>query len=28
LPPAVSTGRHVVEILCKKDGKRFTTTEA
>ena len=28
LPPAVSTGRHVVQILCKKDGKRFTTTEA
>ena len=28
LPPAVSTGRHVVEILCKKDGKRFVATEA
>ncbi len=28
LPPAVSTGRHVVQILCKKDGKPFVATEA
>jgi phytoene dehydrogenase-like protein len=27
LPPAVSTGRHVVQILCKEDGKRFVTSE-
>jgi len=28
LPPAVSTGRHVIQMLCKVDGKRFTATEA
>jgi len=28
LPPAVSTGRHVVQILCKEDGKTFSTSEA
>ena len=27
LPPAVSGGRHVVQVLCKRDGKRFVTTE-
>jgi phytoene dehydrogenase-like protein len=27
LPPAVSTGRHVVEILCKNDGRRFVALE-
>jgi len=27
LPPAVSGGRHVIQILCKKDGKRFVATE-
>jgi hypothetical protein len=27
LPPAVSTGRHVVQILCKNDGKRFVALE-
>jgi phytoene dehydrogenase-like protein len=28
LPPAVSTGRHVVQILCKNDGKRFVALES
>jgi phytoene dehydrogenase-like protein len=28
LPPAVSTGRHVVQILCKEDGKTFSASEA
>ncbi|MEW5825901.1 MAG: NAD(P)/FAD-dependent oxidoreductase [Candidatus Bipolaricaulota bacterium] len=28
LPPAVSTARHVVQLLCKADGKTFTATEA
>jgi len=27
LPPAVSSGRHVVQLLCKWDGKRFVATE-
>jgi len=27
LPPAVSTGRHVVQILCKEDGRRFVALE-
>jgi phytoene dehydrogenase-like protein len=27
LPPAVSGGRHVVQLLCKQDGKRFVATE-
>jgi len=27
LPPAVSSGRHLVQILCKKDGREFVTTE-
>jgi phytoene dehydrogenase-like protein len=27
LPPAVSSGRHVVQVLCKQDGKRFVATE-
>jgi len=27
LPPAVSSGRHLVQILCKKDGRQFVTTE-
>jgi phytoene dehydrogenase-like protein len=27
LPPAVSTGRHVVQILCKNDGRRFVALE-
>jgi phytoene dehydrogenase-like protein len=27
LPPAVSSGRHLVQILCKNDGRRFVTTE-
>jgi len=27
LPPAVSSGRHVVQVLCKEDGKRFVATE-
>jgi len=27
LPPAVSGGRHVIQLLCKQDGKRFVTTE-
>jgi phytoene dehydrogenase-like protein len=27
LPPAVSSGRHVVQLLCKQDGKRFVATE-
>ena len=27
LPPAVSSGRHVVQVLCKRDGKRFVATE-
>ncbi|MFC2083106.1 phytoene desaturase family protein [Candidatus Bipolaricaulota bacterium] len=26
LPPAVSSGRHVVQIQCKKDKKKFVTT--
>jgi len=28
LPPAVSTARDAVQILCKEDGKQFLTTEA
>ncbi len=28
LPPAVSTGRHVVQILCREDNKPFVATEA
>lgn len=27
LPPAVSGGRHVIQLICNKDGKRFVTTE-
>jgi len=27
LPPAVSGGRHVIQLLCKKDKKPFVTTE-
>jgi len=27
LPPAVSGGRHVIQLICKKDKKRFVTTE-
>jgi phytoene dehydrogenase-like protein len=27
LPPAVSSGRHVVQVICKHDGKRFGATE-
>jgi len=27
LPPAVSDGRHLVQVLCKQDGKRFVATE-
>ncbi len=27
LPPAVSTGCHVIQVLCRKDGRRFTATE-
>jgi len=27
LPPAVSGGRHVVQLICKQDGKRFVATE-
>ena len=27
LPPAVSSGRHLAPILCKKDGREFVTTE-
>ncbi len=27
LPPAVSSGRHVIQILCCEDGKRFVTSE-
>jgi len=28
LPPAVSTGRHVVQLICREDKKPFVTTEA
>ena len=28
LPPAVSTGRHVVQLMCREDKKPFVTTEA
>ncbi len=28
LPPAVSSGRHAIQILCRKDGRPFVTTEA
>ncbi len=27
LPPAVSSGRHLIQLLCHKDGKRFVATE-
>ncbi len=27
LPPAVSGGRHVIQLICKGDGKRFVATE-
>jgi phytoene dehydrogenase-like protein len=27
LPPAVSGGRHVVQVICKEDGRRFVATE-
>jgi len=27
LPPAVSDGRHVVQVICKQDGKKFVATE-
>ncbi len=27
LPPAVSGARHVVQVICKEDGKRFAATE-
>ncbi|MDD5265364.1 MAG: NAD(P)/FAD-dependent oxidoreductase [Candidatus Bipolaricaulis sp.] len=27
LPPAVSTGRDAIQILCREDGKRFVTSE-
>jgi phytoene dehydrogenase-like protein len=27
LPPAVSTGRHVIQMLCRADNKPFVTTE-
>ncbi len=27
LPPAVSSGRHVIQILCKKAGRKFVATE-
>ena len=27
LPPAVSGGRHVIQIICKQGGKRFVATE-
>jgi len=27
LPPAVSGGRHVVQLICKRDGKKFVATE-
>jgi len=27
LPPAVSGGRHVIQLICKEDGKRFVATE-
>ena len=27
LPPAVSGGRHVIQLICKKHGKRFVATE-
>ena len=27
LPPAVSSGRHVVQLICKSDGKRFVASE-
>ncbi len=27
LPPSVSGGRHVIQRICKKDGKRFVTSE-
>ena len=27
LPPAVSGGRHVIQLICKKDGTRFVATE-
>jgi len=26
VPPCLYSGRHVVQILCKRDGKRFSTT--
>ncbi len=26
LPPCVSSGRHLIQLLCCKDGKRFVTT--
>jgi phytoene dehydrogenase-like protein len=28
LPPAAFSGRHVIQILCKRDGKRFVTQVA
>jgi len=27
LPPAVSDGRHVIQVICKQDRKRFVATE-
>jgi phytoene dehydrogenase-like protein len=26
VPPAIFSGRHVIQLICKKDSKRFTTT--
>jgi len=25
VPPCILSGRHVVQILCRRDGKRFTS---
>ena len=27
LPPAVSGGRHVIQLICREDGKKFVATE-
>jgi phytoene dehydrogenase-like protein len=27
LPPAVSSGRHVIQLICRHDGKRFVATQ-
>lgn len=28
LPPAVSSGRHVIQLICREDGRRFVASEA